>query len=432
MIFSYIRERLQGRLPSPNDSDESSAPHHRRFLSGQVLSHAERLIRAAKDRANQQPGLDYLYDEPVDGSAGNPRFFSDLYQVLNLLQAMGIRAGGRVLEVGSGSGWVTEILMGLGFEVAAIEPNADMMAVAQARITAAIQHHRLEPPPRVGFHCCTLEENPLPDGAFDAVLFHAAWHHVVDEERGLAECFRLLRPGGVLGVSAAAWNPTELSSPDLTSPAAPSSRADGQELAGTLDNTFTADDLDYVLRKHGFDDICRYHGVNGLFPARMGGLTIAQAAQSPLDGSNTLTAIKPDMLLFAGPTTVNAEAATKAEITILDAWMDTAGKAQFRLCLTNRGETAWLHNRKTTGWVRLGLWQRMTPDPASRREAEGRVHLPRTVLPGQQLEVGASFTVPANAQGTWYLDLVNEGLFWFSQRGTVPASVKLTALPVRP
>jgi SAM-dependent methyltransferase len=328
-----------------------------------------------------------------------------------------------VLEVGSGPGWVTEILMGLRFEVDAIEPNADMIAIAKERLAAAIQHYRLDPPPRVSFHCCSLEDNALPDGVFDAVLFRAALHHVVDEERVLAECFRLLRPGGMLGVSEAAWRPGDRTVERVER---------SMQAFGTVANPFTRDYLDYLLRKHGFDDVCRYHGVNGLFPASIGDTTIAQAAQTPLEASNTLTAMKPDTSLFAGPTTVHVEAATRGEVTLLDAWLDTMERVQFRLRLRNCGETAWLHNRKTVGRVRLALWQRMAPDPASRHEIGERVSLPETVLPGQQLELDVSFPMPLkNAQGTWYLDLVNEGFFWFSQRGMAPASVKLTALPIR-
>ena len=39
--------------------------------------------------------------------AGNPAFFTEIYQVVNLLQAMAIRAAFFALEVGSGTVWVT-------------------------------------------------------------------------------------------------------------------------------------------------------------------------------------------------------------------------------------------------------------------------------------------------------------------------------------
>src|SRR5437588_498629 len=81
------------------------------------------------------------------------------------------------------------------------EPCEDMIRLANERVHSFFEHHRIKDRPQVAFHCCTLEECALPDSSFDAVFFHAALHHVIDEEQGLAQCFRVLKPGGVLGVS---------------------------------------------------------------------------------------------------------------------------------------------------------------------------------------------------------------------------------------
>ncbi len=86
----------------------------------------------------------WLYRKPYDRDPGNPEFFHETYSVLNLLRAMAISPGGRILEVGSGPGWISEILICLGFEVEGIEPSSDMIAIARERIDAAIQHYRLE------------------------------------------------------------------------------------------------------------------------------------------------------------------------------------------------------------------------------------------------------------------------------------------------
>ena len=71
---------------------------------------------------------------------------------MNLLRAMGVTPGGRVVEVGSGPGWVTEILLALGYEVDAVEPSEDMIAIAKERIAHARAHYHLGPLPRADFH----------------------------------------------------------------------------------------------------------------------------------------------------------------------------------------------------------------------------------------------------------------------------------------
>src|SRR5262249_31327784 len=130
------------------------------------------------------------------------------YNVLNLLEVMRVPRRGRILEVGSGAGWLTEILMGLGYEVYALEPSEDMSAVARERAAGFVRHHRYRNPPPVHYLCEALEECSLPDESLEGIVFHEALHHVVDEERGFAQCFRVLVPDGVLGVTGeGAWVP---------------------------------------------------------------------------------------------------------------------------------------------------------------------------------------------------------------------------------
>ncbi|MEO8256927.1 MAG: class I SAM-dependent methyltransferase [Acidobacteriota bacterium] len=74
---------------------------------------------------------------------------------------------------------------------------------------------------------------PAADGSFDFVLSTQALEHVANADTHLSECFRLLRPGGQLYLS------THGSFEDHGSP---------------YDfRRWTADGLDYDLKKHGFD-----------------------------------------------------------------------------------------------------------------------------------------------------------------------------------
>src|SRR5262249_5459690 len=157
--------------------------------------------------------------------------------------------------------------------------------IAQERIAARMEQLRRKNASRIAFHCETLEESKLPGNHYDAVFFHAALHHVIDEEKGFSQCYRMLRPGGVLGVNEAAWIPGDRS---VEGPLE-------EEMArcGTLENPFTREYLDYLLAKHGFVDVQRYHGINGLIPVELGDQTVRDLARLPGAGSNTLTARKP-------------------------------------------------------------------------------------------------------------------------------------------
>src|SRR6185437_488336 len=92
----------------------------------------------------------------------------------------------RVADVGAGTGKLTEVLLRLGCDVVAVEPDDAMRERIQGAET------------RAG----SAEELPLPDGSFDAVVCGQAFHWF-DRERFLPEAARVLRPGGTLGVL---WN----------------------------------------------------------------------------------------------------------------------------------------------------------------------------------------------------------------------------------
>jgi ubiquinone/menaquinone biosynthesis C-methylase UbiE len=388
---------------------------HKRFLSNKDKNFSKYLLSAknyfSKFDANEK---NFMYIKPLDLTPGNQAFYADMYSFLNLLEVMNIRPGGRVLEVGCGPGWGTELLVGAGFTVDALEPNEDFIQIASTRVASFTAHHHLSPA-RVNFHCATLEECTLQTGAFDGIFFYAALHHIIDEERGLAQCYRLLQPGGVLGVCEAAWVPGDI---ELE-------RKLEQEMArfGTLENPFTSAYLDDLLRRYGFSQIVRYHQVNGLFPVGMESARLVDIARAPADGQNTLTAIKP---ISPGPTTEDAQRQTLAKISLIEKNFDRQShRLVLKVRLLNQGETIWLHRPAQSGWVTLALRQGL-PGSEHFREAAQRIHLPADVDRGAEMELVASFSLPAGvASSGWTLDLVNEGFFWFSARGTRAVDLNL-------
>jgi SAM-dependent methyltransferase len=249
--------------------------------------------------------------------------------------------------------------------------------------------------------------------SFDAVLFHDALHHVIDEHRTFETCFRVLKPSGVLGISEDAWRPGDREQESALE----------EEIArfGTLESPFTQDYLDELLEKYGFRDVLRFHAINGLFPEDMGHTTIAEAAQSRAGNSNNLVARKST---FDGPTTMDANVLTRANIEVVSTKFHADDrKLELGVRLTNTGDTAWLHRHRQHGWVSIAL--RSDPiDGPEYREARPRHSLPNEVLSGDSLTLELEFFVDAGFESAvWRLDLVNEGLFWFSQRDTQAAPV---------
>lgn len=101
-------------------------------------------------------------------------------------------AGSRVLDVGCGPGALTEHLLSIGCEVAAIDPSAPFVEAARERF------------PNVEVLDGTAEELPYETAAFDAALAELVVHFMTDPVTGLRQMARVTRPGGV--VAACVWD----------------------------------------------------------------------------------------------------------------------------------------------------------------------------------------------------------------------------------
>jgi len=109
-----------------------------------------------------------------------------------------LKPGEKVLDVGCGTGGVTipaKLHIGKTGEAAGIDPAPEMIAVARKKASRA----GLEIDFRVG----VIESLPYPDATFDVVTSSLMMHHLPHnlQAKGLAEIFRVLKPGGRLLVA---------------------------------------------------------------------------------------------------------------------------------------------------------------------------------------------------------------------------------------
>ena len=93
---------------------------------------------------------------------------------------------GRLLDVGCGSGDWLALMRGLGWQGVGVDFDENAVKVARAR--------------GLEVTCGALEQQNYPDGSFDALTLSHVIEHVPDPVQTLAECLRILKPGGTLVV----------------------------------------------------------------------------------------------------------------------------------------------------------------------------------------------------------------------------------------
>lgn len=94
-----------------------------------------------------------------------------------------------ILDIGCGPGAAVRAAAGSVARAVGVDRSESMIAIAD---------RRSEGFSNVQFTASGAEDLPFPDGTFDRVWTIHAFHHWEDKGQGIAECLRVLKPGGKL------------------------------------------------------------------------------------------------------------------------------------------------------------------------------------------------------------------------------------------
>jgi arsenite methyltransferase len=226
--MSELRERVRDRYAvaakavedgfAANDWDEDEAGC---FEPGKGLGHV------LYDRT-QRAGLP---DDAVLASlgCGNPTMVADLHE------------GETVLDLGSGGGidvLLSATRVGPDGKAYGLDMTDEMLALAKANAAKAEATN-------VEFLKGYIEDIPLPDASVDVVISNCVINLSTDKTRVLEEIFRVLRPGGRVGVS-------DVVAADGLSEA---ERATRGSYVGCIAGALTMSDYSEGLMRAGFTDV---------------------------------------------------------------------------------------------------------------------------------------------------------------------------------
>ena len=137
------------------------------------------------------PASDYDSFAAAYSAENESGLFNRYYERPAMLRLTGDVSGRRILDVGCGSGPLTEALRAKGAVVTGFDSSAAMVDLARQRLGEDADLHVAD----------LAAPLPFPDAEFDDVVASLVLHYLEDWSGPLAELRRVLKPGGRLVVS---------------------------------------------------------------------------------------------------------------------------------------------------------------------------------------------------------------------------------------
>lgn len=392
-----------------------------------------------------------------DPSALLAKPVSTLREASEILACFGMLLGGlaplpemTVLDFGAGSCWTTHFLAQLGCHVIAMDISTAMLDLGRKRFD---DHPLFGHRPAPTFSVFDGQRMELADESVDRILCFDALHHVADPASVVTEMGRVLRPGGVAGFSE----------PGPRHSVHPKSQHEMRRY-GVPECDVVLDEIWRTASGAGFVDLSvavfspsphwmafetfeRFldAGAADARPESRGmrhrldqvhrlGLALrprsARVALRHVEFVRTgLQNRRMFLMRKAGSAAVDSREVVglAGHLVLHDVEVERRGTTAFvrGTCVArNVGQNRWVSSSANLGAVRLGLRLRSGAHPAR--------DVGRASLPGSGVEVGEEVAIvfelevaDAGPGDTLEVDLVSEGITWFSELQGQPLEVAL-------
>lgn len=352
--------------------------------------------------------------------AETQRHFTDF---ANMAAALALPPGARILDVGCGSGWLSEYFARLGYDVTGIDISDELIAMSRDRVERVPYDVDHETALRCRFLTQDIESAPLPE-KFDAVICYDSLHHFEDERKVFRHLAEMLDIGGLLfileGHKPAAGSATEAELQDV------------MRQYGTLESPFSGGYLRALLDEHGLAVVGDYVSVNGLFEREM-----LEDDRLPLRTVATdyhyLTCVKvaADAPASSVPDS-RKPAILRADFKLtgpLAQRVEPGEKISAAITIRNTGDTLWLSGQTLRAGIVMPGVRVFDESGEMVSEVHGHPMLPRSIAPGQYVSLTLPCAVPS-VPGTYTvkIDLVDQQVCWFEERGSQPLVFKVEVI----
>ena len=386
------------------------------WLAGPLATYGSGGAAAEAQRYEQEADLAHQLAKPF-GSHDRADNLRQLDAFIALVSHLDLPRGARVVDLGGGSGWVSELLARFGFRPVLVD-------VARSLLQLSVQ--RLHSHGLAG-HVVAADMTALPfaSGAVDAVIVVDALHHVDDVDAVLREARRVLVPGGPLLIGEPGEGHAESAK----------SLAEGRE-HGVRESEVHPLTIGRLAARAGFDRIDilpRVPASAAMSVSDLRGAMRAPVETWPVQDRGTVARFdtlvlrsmlgRPLMVLSAGHRRPDSRAPGSLLARIRPDVRRDGSAVVVAAELENIGDTDWWTGGSgQAGTVYVGL-QLLAVDGRMLNRELARAALPAPVTPGGRCRVDIRATLPDGGPFRLKLDLVADGVCWFEDRGSRPVTV---------
>ncbi len=391
------------------------APAWGSFLAGPSHAGHSRGLQAEIDRYDADEDTAYVLVKPFSpiNRTQNTRLLHTFAAISEHLRAP---TGARVLDLGGGSAWVSELLAKLGYTPVTLDVSTALLSVGRQRFDRAGLPARLV--------TGDMTSLPIASGTMSAAIVIDALHHVPDVPAVFREVFRTLENGGVFLLAEPGEGHAETEK----------SRGEMLEF-GVHEREIHVGEVFEYARLAGFDDVRlvpSHVPAVGFTRDQLNAAVAAPADAWRISHGDELADFPAYIMqsVFDHPLFVcrkgrraadsRVPALLRADIAprLTRHGATVAGVVSLR----NTGDTLWLTG-STEGHVQLGI-QLLDPSRTLLSRDFQRAGLPGNLAPGQTAEVSVRITLPdAATPFVLKLDLVDEAVCWFEDVGSRPIYV---------
>jgi SAM-dependent methyltransferase len=408
--------RAWATIQGCGNPDSDSSGSWARFLAGEPRAQMRDSREAEQLRYAQEKENHYNFTKPFTPGHRDQNVRL-LHSFLVVAEHLRVPQGGRVLDLGGGAAWVSELLAKLGYRPFTLDLALPLLRVGRDRF------RREHLPAR--FSCADMTALPFPERTFDAVVVIDALHHVPDVPAVFREAHRVLVQGGqfLLAEPGEGHAESEKSRAELTDHGVCEREIHLREAVGYGQRAgFTRSRL-----------VPHYVPTIAIDPAELPRMActpserwrILQDERPASFDEYLLQSIycHPVLVFSKGERALDSRLPRTLKARITPTLVREGARVRGTVTVDNEGDTLWLRGGDEPGRVRLGL-QLMTPEHHLLQLDFARAELPADVPGGQSVEVAVDLALPeAGAPYLLKLDMVDEHVCWFEDLGSRPVYV---------